>query len=79
MSAIETFMGIIEGVPLDRRQTEFVTAILSLLAMQLSRLTPDGQKQFLEKLAAAGGLQHLGRRLCCEGSGIPYAPSCTLH
>jgi hypothetical protein len=61
------------------RLTALVTAILTLLAMQMSRLGPDGRKQLLQKLDADGALVRLGQRLCCESFLRPGVPNGHLH
>ena len=76
---IDVFMDVIEGAPLDRRQTQFATAVLTLLAMRLRTLTPEGRHRFLQQLADEGALLRLSKRLCCESSLSPTVPYGTRH
>ena len=61
-TVIDRFMAIVEASELDKRQETFITIILSLLALKLSRLTPAAQQQMLQNIEDNGGLLQMALR-----------------
>jgi hypothetical protein len=74
---LERFMEIVEATNLSKPQEEFVTAILSLLAVRLSRTSPAEREQTLRMIEEDGAFLRLAEmppRICARDR-IPAAYS----
>ena len=75
---IDRSMDIVRTTDLNKRQEEFVTVILSLIALRLSSLGPAGREQTLKAIEANGGLLHVAEKF--RGSQrSPEVPLGYLH
>jgi hypothetical protein len=75
---INRFMDAIEATDLDKRQQDFVTAILSLLAMQLSRLGPVERERALKAIEDDGALLRVAQKFR-GGQRSPEVPCGSFH
>jgi len=75
---IDRFMDVVLAADLDKRQEEFVTAILSMLAMKLSRLGPAERERTLQAIEDKGGLLRVAEKFR-GGSRSPEVPFEYLH